>query len=469
MNRRIIALVGTAATLTCAVAVGAIAFALPAAAAPTICAQFGSTTVSSGRYIVQNNSWGDTTTQCIDVNQTGPGFTVTTASHNRPTNGAPGAYPSIYFGCHYANCSTGSGLPLQASAGAFAGIQTAVSMAYPGSGVFDAAYDIWFDPTPRTDGQNTGAEVMVWLNHTGAIQPVGSQVGTATIAGATWNVWEGNTGWNVVSYVRQQTTTSVSFTVNDFFSDAISRGFAQRAWYLTSIQAGFEPWVGQTGLAVNSFSVTTGGGGTGGDTQAPSTPGSVTASGITSSSVNLAWPAANDNIGVTGYDVYRAPGASGGSFAQVGTSTGTTFTNSGLTASTTYRYQVRARDAAGNTSGFSAPVTVTTTAGGGGGGGGACTASYRQVNAWAGGFQGEVTITAGASPINGWTATLGFPAGVSIIQLWSGTFTTSGTTVTVHNLSYNGSLAAGGTTTFGFTANASGANGATPSLGCTSP
>ena len=269
----------------------------------------------------------------------------------------------------------------------------------------------------------------------------------------------------MVSYVRQQTTNSLSFTVNDFFSDAISRGFAQRAWYLTSIQAGFEPWVGQTGLAVNSFSVTTGGGTT--DTQAPTTPGTPSASGITGSSVNLNWSGSSDNVGVAGYDIFRATGASGGTFASVGSSSGTSFTNTGLTAATTYRYQVRARDAAGNTSAFSAPVTVTTS--NGGGGGGACTASYRQTNAWSGGFQGEITVTAGAAAINGWTATLGFPAGVSITQMWNGTFTASGTTVTVHNMSYNGSLSAGGTTTFGFTANANGSNGATPTLGCTSP
>jgi chitodextrinase len=339
-------------------------------------------------------------------------------------------------------------------------------MTYPSSGIFDAAYDIWFDPTPRTDGQNTGAEIMVWLNHTGPIQPVGSQVGTASIAGATWNVWEGNIGWNVVSYVRQQTTSSLNFTVNDFFTDAVNRGFAQRAWYLTSIQAGFEPWVGQTGLAVNSFSVTSGGT-TPADNQAPTTPGTPNTSGVTSSAVTLSWSASSDNTGVTGYDIFRATGASGGTFAQVGTATGTTFTNSGLSANTTYRYQVRARDAAGNTSAFSAARTVTTTAGGGGGG--ACSGAYHQTNAWAGGFQGDVTVTAGSAAINGWTVTLTFPASVTITQLWNGTFTGSGTVVTVKNVSYNGSLSPAGTANFGFTANTNGSSGATPTVTCTSP
>ena len=69
---------------------------------------------------------------------------------------------------------------------------------------------------------------------------------------------------------------------------------------------------------------------------------------------------------MTGYQILRAPGASGGTFAQVGTSTTTSFTNTGLTASTTFRYQVRAVDAAGNASAVSNTVTAVTKQGGGG-------------------------------------------------------------------------------------------------------
>lgn len=72
---------------------------------------------------------------------------------------------------------------------------------------------------PRTDGQNTGAELMVWLDRQGSIQPVGSQVATVRLAGATWAVWEGNIGWNVVSYVRTSPTTSMDFSVSTFFNE----------------------------------------------------------------------------------------------------------------------------------------------------------------------------------------------------------------------------------------------------------
>jgi cellulase/cellobiase CelA1 len=238
--------------------------ASPAHAAPVICEKYGSASIQGGRYIVQNNVWGASTAQCIDVNQNG-GFSITQSDHDNSTSGAPAGYPSIYAGCHYGNCTTGSNLPMQASASGFAALRSSVSMSYPGSGTYNASYDLWFDPTPRTDGQNTGAELMIWLNRQGSIQPIGSRVGTANLAGATWEVWFGNTGWNVISYVRTSPATSLDFTIDTFYSDVVSRGYGQRSWYLTSVQAGFEPWIGGAGLSVNSFSFTTGGGGDGGD------------------------------------------------------------------------------------------------------------------------------------------------------------------------------------------------------------
>lgn len=89
------------------------------------------------------------------------------------------------------------------------------------------------------------------------------------------------------------------------------------------------------------------------DTTAPTAPTNLTASGTTQTTTNLSWTASTDNVGVTGYDVYR-----GGSL--IASVTGTTYTASGLTASTTYSFFVRAKDAAGNVSGNSNTVSVTT-------------------------------------------------------------------------------------------------------------
>lgn len=96
----------------------------------------------------------------------------------------------------------------------------------------------------------------------------------------------------------------------------------------------------------------------------------------------------------------------------------------------------------------------------------ACSAVYQTVSSWPGGFQGQVTVTAGDSAISGWTAGWTLSSGQSITDLWNGALSTSGSAVTVHNLSYNGSLAAGASTTFGFTASGT---PSTPSLTCTSP
>ncbi|MHA6757199.1 RICIN domain-containing protein [Streptacidiphilus sp. PAMC 29251] len=119
------------------------------------------------------------------------------------------------------------------------------------------------------------------------------------------------------------------------------------------------------------------GSGTGGsDTTAPSNPSGLSAGATTASSISLNWSASTDNVGVTGYNVYR-----GG--AQVGTATGTSYTDSGLSASTAYSYTVKAFDAAGNLSAASNTATVTTSASGGGGGGGSINASawYTVTNA----------------------------------------------------------------------------------------
>jgi len=97
------------------------------------------------------------------------------------------------------------------------------------------------------------------------------------------------------------------------------------------------------------------------DTQAPSVPTSLVASNVTQTTVDLSWNASTDNVGVTGYDVYQGN-------TNLGTVAGTTTQITGLTASTAYSFRVRARDAAGNISGYSNTVNVTTTSGGGGSG-----------------------------------------------------------------------------------------------------
>jgi chitodextrinase len=112
---------------------------------------------------------------------------------------------------------------------------------------------------------------------------------------------------------------------------------------------------------------------TDGDTTPPSVPTGLHTTLITSNNVALAWTASTDNVGVTGYAVFR-------NGTQVGTSSNTTYTDSGLTPSTTYQYTVKAYDAKNNQSAASSQVGATTLA--------AAAASLGDLNG-----DGKVTIT----------------------------------------------------------------------------
>ena len=186
------------------------------------------------------------------------------------------------------------------------------------------------------------------------------------------------------------------------------------------------------------------------DTTAPTAPGTPTASAVGATGLTLTWGPATDAVGVTGYRVYR------GGNVLVGSSTGTTLAVTGLTASTTYTFTVVAVDAAGNVSPASPGVTVTTTAPPAGG---ACAVTWT-ANSWDTGFTANVTVAnTGTTAINGWTLAFTFGnAGQKVGQAWSANVTQTGTAVTASNLSYNGALAPGASTSFGFNGTHTGAN-----------
>ncbi|WP_433537255.1 GH12 family glycosyl hydrolase domain-containing protein [Micromonospora sp. CA-249363] len=356
MKRHLRALAAAGLLLTSSLV--AVALGGSASADTLICEQYGSTVIQ-GRYVVQNNRWGTTAQQCI--NATSNGFEITTLNGSSPTNGAPTAYPSIFFGCHYTNCSPGTNLPIQVSQ--ISSATSSISYRYVSGATYNASYDIWLDPSPKRDGVNQ-MEIMIWLNRQGPIQPIGSVVGTTNLAGRTWEVWRGSNGSNnVISYVAQSAISSLNFSVLDFINDTRNRGAITNSWYLTSIQAGFEPWQGGVGLAVTSFSANVNGGGN------PTNPPPTT----------------------------PPPGGSS-----------------------------------------------------------ACAVKYT-ANSWNNGFTADVQITnTGSSAINGWTLNYNLPGGQTVTNAWNATVSQSGSAVTARNVSHNGSIAPGGTASFGYQGTLSG-------------
>jgi hypothetical protein len=221
----------------------------PACHAAPVCGTWDTVDVNGKQYVVQNNVWGASTTQCIDVH--GTSFQVTRSDHNN-TGGTPASYPSIFEGCHWDNCTVGSELPIRVDS--LRRAATSWSVTANADGAWNASYDLWFktDPAP---GPPDGAELMVWLDSRGGVQPAGSIVANnVQIAGATWNVWQGQIGWNYIAYQRTSPTSSANFDLREFIVDATNRGAVQPSWYLVTVEAGFEIWRGGTGLTGHSFS-----------------------------------------------------------------------------------------------------------------------------------------------------------------------------------------------------------------------
>jgi hypothetical protein len=226
------------------------------------CVNFGTIFSTDRLYYVMNNVFNDAQgSQCMTAS--GTGFTVTSANHNIATNGAPASYTAFVRGCHFGTCTTSSNMPKVVST--IANIPSNFSV-QPAGTAWDAAYDIWFDRSANTTTRNNALEMMIWLGSAN-VQPIGSQVDTATIAGATWQVWyTAGASPPVISYRRTPVTTSMpTFDIMDFVRDAMGRnaGSGTRpangspalnsAWFLTSVQAGFELWQGGAGAQVRSF------------------------------------------------------------------------------------------------------------------------------------------------------------------------------------------------------------------------
>mgnify|MGYP001792327286 FL=1 len=122
----------------------------------------------------------------------------------------------------------------------------------------------------------------------------------------------------------------------------------------------------------------------GGDTQAPSSP-ALSSSSPTENTVDLSWSGATDNVGVTGYKVFK-DNALEATLGNV-----TNYQVTGLSASTTYQFKLRALDAAGNESVDSNSISITTDAGSGNGNNGGGGSVWSENNAVAS-YAGEVAI-----------------------------------------------------------------------------
>jgi fibronectin type III domain protein len=152
-----------------------------------------------------------------------------------------------------------------------------------------------------------------------------------------------DTAYNSWKYVPTGTSGTLTLTASSESGNPLPAGTYEVRYYLND---GFTRVATSNKVTVSSSS----------DITAPSTPTDLTAAAVSSSQINLSWSASSDNVGITGYKVYR-------NGTQITTIAGTSYQNTGLSPSTTYTYTVVAYDAAGNVSAQSASATTPSTSG----------------------------------------------------------------------------------------------------------
>ncbi|MBB2913657.1 glucose/arabinose dehydrogenase/chitodextrinase [Streptosporangium becharense] len=173
-----------------------------------------------------------------------------------------------------------------------------------------------------------------------------------TSVGLAWNASTDDVG---VSQYRIYNGGNVLVTVGGNITSLTVPGLTPNTRYVFSVLA--YDAAGNPSQGSNSVDLTTP---PGGDTTPPSTPAGLHATGVTANTVTLGWNASTDDVGVTGYNVYRDG-------TRIATVPDLTATVDGLTPDTAYSFEVEAFDADDNVSPRTAPLPVRTTGTAGGG------------------------------------------------------------------------------------------------------
>jgi len=155
-------------------------------------ARFGSWT--DGTYTVYNDVWGThkPNTQTLNVNSAS-----SWNAYSNQTGGGIKSYPNVSYLTNNRAIST------------FTSITSTFNFTSPSNAAYDTAFDVW--STSNAD------EIMIWEDWNGAVGPIANSYScggacpsytNVSIGGSTWNVYQGNTGHNVVSFLRTTKRTS---------------------------------------------------------------------------------------------------------------------------------------------------------------------------------------------------------------------------------------------------------------------
>ncbi|KAL3480406.1 endoglucanase I precursor [Aspergillus californicus] len=224
---------------------------LPLTTAQTLCDQYAN--YESAGYIVNNNMWGQdsgTGSQCTYIDSI-----ASSGVSWHTTWQWSGGETSVKS---YPNAGVVIGDPRLISE--ISSIPTTADWSYDNSDIkADVAYDLFSAADSGHVTSSGDYELMVWLAKYGDISPIGSQVGTVTVGGYTWALWNGMNGdMNVYSFVPSDSAAVTSFStdIKDFWTYlADNYSYPAESQYLISLQFGTEPFTGgESTLTVSSWS-----------------------------------------------------------------------------------------------------------------------------------------------------------------------------------------------------------------------
>ncbi|CEJ57726.1 Putative Endo-1,4-beta-D-glucanase [Penicillium brasilianum] len=214
----------------------------------SFCTQYGSYT--SGAYSVNNNLWGESAgsgSQCTKVNS------ISSSGVSWSTTWTwSGGSSSVKS---YANSGLSFNKKLVSQVGS---IPTSVQWSYDNTNInADVSYDLFTAADINHVTYSGDYELMIWLARYGSIQPIGSQIATATIDGNTWALWYGSNGsQKTYSFVASSPIQSFTTDIMHFFNYLTqNQGFPASSQYLIDLQFGTEPFTGGSAtLSVSNWS-----------------------------------------------------------------------------------------------------------------------------------------------------------------------------------------------------------------------
>jgi hypothetical protein len=218
--------------------------------------------LDGGDYGLKLNEWNSTMPITM-TSDDGSDFNIPSSSLSLVAGGAPSGYFEMWKGSSWgANTNNhGAPFPLLVSRISPGVVTTSATCHTAGvSGAWDNSYDIWFNASSTAGQTNNQAapklEMMIWLNHTPNVDPIGKVVASnVSIGGNIYNIWYNSDNGNTVSYVLSTPSNTISTDLNPMIENAISRGYMPESWYLLDVEFGFEIWNGGSGLGCSNFTV----------------------------------------------------------------------------------------------------------------------------------------------------------------------------------------------------------------------